>query len=67
MTHTLATLTSAKNQEIRDAALQHAPVDLQQEIQDAWNAATALPADATDDEKLNAVNELLVKLTAAYL
>ncbi len=67
VTHTLATLDSDKNQEICAAALLNAPFDLQQEIQDAWHAAMTLPADATNDEKLNAVNELLVKLTAAYL
>ena len=39
---------------------------LREALQDAWRTATTLPADATDDAKLDAAHRLLVALVEAY-
>ena len=57
-----------KTEKIYADALQAASGDaeLLQRLQDAWQAATSLPADATLDAKVDAAHELLVAMTLAY-
>jgi hypothetical protein len=57
-----------KTEKIYADALQAASGDaeLSQRLQDAWQAATSLPADATLDAKIDTARELLVAMTLAY-